>query len=152
MYGPAYEMMVHQAMPGREEYYNSEKYEIYHWDWAARNPITMLITMLNKIRKAHPALQETKNWQNVPVQNDHLLAYYKQNDDGSDKILCVVNLNPYEKQAGSLQAPLQRIGVHPGQQFVVHDMISSNSWIWQQEWNYVALDPGLPFHLFEVRV
>lgn len=152
MYGPAYEMMVHQAMPGREEYYNSEKYEIYHWDWAARNPITMLITMLNKIRKAHPALQETNNWQNVPVQNDHLLAYYKQNDDGSDKILCVVNLNPYEKQAGSLQAPLQRIGVHPGQQFVVQDMISSNSWIWQQEWNYVALDPGLPFHLFEVRV
>lgn len=151
MYGPAYEMLVHQAMPGKEEYYRSEKYELYHWDWTARNAITMLITMLNKIRQAHPAFQETNNWVNVPVQNEHLIAYYKQNDDGSDKILCVVNLNPYEKQSGNLQAPLHRIGVQSGQQFVVRDLISGNSWIWSQEWNYVALDPGLPFHLFEVR-
>jgi starch synthase (maltosyl-transferring) len=152
MYGPAYEMLVHQAMPGKEEYYRSEKYEIYHWDWDARNSITMLITLLNKIRKAHPAFHETNNWVNVPVDNEYLIAYYKQNDDGSDKILCVVNLNPFEKQSGMLQAPLHRLGLHHGQSFVVHDLISTNSWIWNQEWNYVALDPGLPYHLFEVRV
>lgn len=152
MYGPAYEMLIHEAMPGKEEYYRSEKYELYHWDWAARNPLTMLITILNKIRNAHPAFQETNNWENVTVQNEHLIAYYKQNDDGSDKILCVVNLNPYEKQSGNLHAPLHRLGIHAGQQFVVRDLISGNSWIWTQEWNYVALDPGLPFHLFEVRV
>ncbi len=152
MYGPAYEMLIHQAMPGKEEYYRSEKYELYHWDWTARNPLTMLITMLNKIRKAHPAFHETNNWENVAVQNDHLIAYYKQNEDGSDKILCVVNLNPYEKQSGNLQVPLYRLGIQPGHYFVVRDLISGNSWNWIQEWNYVALDPGLPFHLFEVKV
>ena len=151
MYGPAYEMLIHEAMPGKEEYYRSEKYEIYHWDWEARNPLTMIITMLNRIRQNHPALQETNNWENCTVQNEHLIAYYKQNDDGTDKILCVVNLHPFERQTGNLQAPLHRIGVHPGQQFVVQDLISGNSWIWSQEWNYVALDPGMPFHLFHVR-
>lgn len=151
MYGPAYELLVHEALPGREEYYRSEKYEIYNWNWEARNALTMLITMLNKIRNDHPAFHETNNWENVNVQNDHLIAYYKQNGDGSDKILCVVNLNPYERQSASLQAPLQRIGVYPGQPFTVHDLISGNSWIWNQEWNYVALDPGLPFHLFHIR-
>lgn len=151
MYGPAYEMLIHEAMPGKEEYYRSEKYEIYHWDWELRNPLTMVITMLNRIRQSHPALQETNNWENCAVQNDHLIAYYKQNEDGTDKILCVVNLHPFERQAGHLQAPLHRIGVHPGQQFVVQDLISGNSWIWNQEWNYVALDPALPFHLFHVR-
>jgi starch synthase (maltosyl-transferring) len=152
MYGPVYEMLVHQAMPGKEEYHRSEKYEIYHWDWEARNSLTMLITMLNKIRNLHPAFHETNNWVNVPVQNDYLLAYYKQNEDGSDKILCVVNLNPFEKQSGNVQVPLYQIGAQAGQQFVVHDLISGNSWIWSNEWNYVALDPGLPFHLFEVKV
>lgn len=152
MYGPAYEMLIHEAMPGKEEYYRSEKYEIYHWDWAARNPVTMLITLLNKIRKAHPAFHETNNWVNVPVDNEYLIAYYKQNDDGSDKILCVVNLNPFEKQSGMLQAPLHRMGIHHGHPFVVHDLISTNGWTWNKEWNYVALDPGLPYHLFEVRV
>jgi len=151
MYGPVYEMLIHQAIPGKEEYYRSEKYEVYHWDWEARNPLTMLITMLNRIRQNHPALHETNNWENCPVQNEHLIAYYKQNEDGSDKILCVVNLHPFERQTGNLQAPLHRIGVHPGQQFVVQDLISANSWIWNQEWNYVALDPALPFHLFHVR-
>ena len=152
MYGPAYEMLIHEAMPGKEEYYRSEKYEIYHWDWAARNPVTMLISLLNKIRKAHPAFHETNNWVNVPVDNEYLIAYYKQNDDGSDKILCVVNLNPFEKQSGMLQAPLHRMGIHHGHPFVVHDLISTNGWTWNKEWNYVALDPGLPYHLFEVRV
>ena len=151
MYGPAYEMLIHEAMPGKEEYYRSEKYEIYHWNWEARNPLTMIITMLNRIRQSHPALQETNNWENCQVQNEHLIAYYKQNEDGTDKILCVVNLHPFERQSGNLQAPLHRIGVHQGQQFVVQDLISGNSWIWAQEWNYVALDPGMPFHLFHVR-
>lgn len=152
MYGPVYEMLVHQAMPGKEEYHRSEKYEIYHWNWDMRNSLTMLITMLNKIRKLHPAFHETNNWMNVPVQNEYLFAYYKQNDEGTDKILCVVNLNPFEKQSGNVHVPLHQIGAHTGQQFVVNDLISGNSWIWSNEWNYVALDPGLPFHLFEVKV
>lgn len=151
LYGPAYEMLIHEAMPGKEEYYRSEKYEIYHWDWEARNQLTMVITLLNQIRQNHPALQETNNWENCTVHNEHLFAYYKQNDDGTDKILCVVNLHPFERQAGHVQVPLHRIGVHNGQSFVVQDLISANSWIWNQEWNYVALDPGVPFHLFHVR-
>lgn len=152
MYGPAWEMMIKDAMPGKEEYYRSEKYEIYHWDWEKKNSITMLITILNKIRNAHPAFHETNNWENVNIQNDQMIAYYKQSEDGSDKILCVVSLHPYENQSATLQAPLHRIGVHAGQQFVVNDLISGNSWIWNQEWNYVALDPGLPFHLFQIKV
>ncbi|MEP7269214.1 MAG: alpha-1,4-glucan--maltose-1-phosphate maltosyltransferase [Saprospiraceae bacterium] len=152
IYGPVYELLVHEALPGKEEYYRSEKYEIYHWDWTKHNKVTMLITMLNKIRKEHPAFHQTNNWENVPIENEQMIAYYKESDDGSDKILCIVNLNPFERQTASLQAPIQKIGVHPGQNFIVHDLISENSWIWNQEWNYIALDPGMPFHLFKVRI
>ena len=63
-----------------------------------------------------------------------------RSEDGTDKILCVVSLHPYEKQSANIQAPLNKIGVHAGQQFAVNDLISGNSWIWNQEWNYVALD------------
>ena len=44
MYGPAWEMMIRDAMPGKEEYYRSEKYEIYHWDWTKKNSITMPVS------------------------------------------------------------------------------------------------------------
>jgi starch synthase (maltosyl-transferring) len=54
IYGPAYEFLVHQPMAkGKEEYLNSEKYEVYHWDWEAKNKLTTLITRINHIRKQH---------------------------------------------------------------------------------------------------
>jgi starch synthase (maltosyl-transferring) len=48
---------------GREEYDESEKYEIKKYDWKKTNRLTDIITMLNKARKNHPALQSTWNLQ-----------------------------------------------------------------------------------------
>ncbi|MEO5673979.1 MAG: alpha-1,4-glucan--maltose-1-phosphate maltosyltransferase [Chitinophagales bacterium] len=150
-YGPVYELLVHEAMPGREEYLNSEKYEIRNWDWSKDNRLKMLMTIVNRARKENPALQETCNIRFLHIQNDNLIAYYKQSSDGKNKMICIVNLDPHKKQWGMLHTPLEQIGKTEGEIFIVHDLLNDARYEWSRKWNYVELDPAiLPCHLFRI--
>ncbi|MEM9050868.1 MAG: alpha-1,4-glucan--maltose-1-phosphate maltosyltransferase [Bacteroidota bacterium] len=151
MYGPAYENMFYQAVPGKEEYWDSEKYEIKKHIWDTRGKIKQVIRMVNDARKAHPALQDTLNYKKCAVDNDRVMAYYKGDQDADDHILCVVNMDAYYTQAGWVQVPLADMGISPDENYVVCDLITNASYNWQGEWNFVELNPhGLPFHFFKV--
>ncbi|MBT8221826.1 MAG: alpha-1,4-glucan--maltose-1-phosphate maltosyltransferase, partial [Eudoraea sp.] len=150
IYGPVFEYMVTDAMPGKEEYLNSEKYEVRHWDWNTENKLTHLISRINKFRKEHPALQQTNNVQFCHIENDHLIAYHKWNDDRSDELLIVVNLDPYYTQTGYVQLPLASLGIATGHEVLMQDLITDNGYYWHDEWNYVELHPALPFHIFQI--
>lgn len=150
IYGPVFEQMVCQAVPGKEEYLDSEKYEIHHWDWYKNNKLTMLISKINHIRKEHASLQQTNNIQFCSIENNQLLAYYKFDDSRSDETLMIVNLDPYYKQQGWVQLPLQELGIREGHPVRVYDLITDSSYIWNKEWNYVEIHPSLPFHLFKI--
>ena len=147
IYGPAYEFMVHQAMPGKEEYLNSEKYEVYHWDWEAKNKLTTIITRINHIRKQHESLQQTNNIVFCKVENNQIMAYYKFNDSKTDHTLMICNLDPYYPKQAMVRLPLEEIGNQPVR---VTDLITGNSYLWDKEWNFVELHPALPFHLFKI--
>ena len=43
---------------GSEEYLNSEKYEVRHWDLERKDSLRPLISKVNKIRRENEALQE----------------------------------------------------------------------------------------------
>ncbi len=64
-------------MPGREEYWDSEKYEIRNWDWEKRNRITYVMTKVNAARKANPAFQQMHHVQLCSIENEHIIAYCK---------------------------------------------------------------------------
>ncbi len=151
IYGPVFEYMVSDAMPGKEEYLNCEKYEIRHWDWALENKITYVITKINKIRRAHEALQQTNNLRFIFIENPNIVACYKWNDDKSDEILIVISLDPHYAQRGYLQLPLQELGISHGQALGIHDLITDNDYFWNTEWNFVELHPALPFHFFHIK-
>jgi starch synthase (maltosyl-transferring) len=147
IYGPAYELMVHEAMPGKEEYLNSEKYEIYQWDWEAKNKLTTIISKINQIRHQHEALQQTNNLKFCTVDNEQMIAYYKFNDAKTDHLLMICNLDPYYPKQAMVQLPMEEIG---NQSVRVTDLITGNSYFWNKEWNFVELHPTLPFHLFKI--
>ena len=150
IYGPVFEQMLDAALPGREEYYMSEKFQVCHYDWFKENKLTMLISKINKIRHENPALQQTNNIQFCHIENDNLMAFYKWSDDGSNRLLIVVSLDPYYSQQGSVQMPLDKLGVHPGHQIQLKDLITGSSYNWHNEWNFVELHPTLPFHIFKL--
>jgi starch synthase (maltosyl-transferring) len=150
IYGPVYEFMVSAAMPGKEEYFNSEKYEVYHWDWTIENKLITLITRLNKIRHEQPSLQQTNNIEFCNTDNDQVIAYYKYDDDKLDETLMICNIDPYYPKQAWVQLPIQSLGIQIGQPIKVIELITGNSYIWDKEWNFVELHPALPFHLFKI--
>jgi starch synthase (maltosyl-transferring) len=56
-----FELLEHEAIPGKEEYLNSEKYELKVRDWDKPGNIKPFLTELNRVRKSNPALQQTSS-------------------------------------------------------------------------------------------
>lgn len=150
-YGPVYEYMISEPMPGKEEYIDSEKYEVRLWDWSKTNKLTELIRRVNRARKDNPALQRTNNIQFCHVDNEQVMAYLKTNADRTNCILAVVNLDPNGTQSGTVQLPMHWIGLSPDSHYQVYDLITGARYPWRGEWNFVELNPDyLPMHLFRI--
>jgi len=47
IYGPVFEFMISDPLPNREEYLNSEKFQITHYDWNLKNNLIDIITKIN---------------------------------------------------------------------------------------------------------
>lgn len=159
MYGPAYELCEHLPVaPGKEEYLDSEKYEIKAWDLDRPGNIRAEITMINRIRKENPALHRTSNIEFVRIdvsanhEHDRLIGYVKHSEDERNIILVVVNLDHSNTQSGWLRFPLERFGVNADSSYSVEELLSGRSYEWHGEWNYVELNPAvMPAHVFRVR-
>ncbi|NNK82378.1 MAG: alpha-1,4-glucan--maltose-1-phosphate maltosyltransferase, partial [Flavobacteriaceae bacterium] len=143
--------MISDALPGKEEYLNSEKFQICHYDWTKENKLTTLITKINAIRHENEALQQTNNIEFCNIENDKLIAFYKWNNDKTNQLLIVISLEPYYAQQGMIQLPLYEMGIENGHHFQVHDLVTGSSYNWIDEWNFVELHPTLPFHIFKIK-
>ncbi|HWP63106.1 MAG TPA: alpha-1,4-glucan--maltose-1-phosphate maltosyltransferase [Candidatus Binatia bacterium] len=153
IYGPAYELLVATPRePGSEEYLDSEKYEIRHWNLDAAESIAPVVRRVNAIRRAHPALQADGRLAFHAIDNDELLAYSRRSADGSDRILVVVNLDPHHVQAGTLELPLAEFGLPADHPFEVEDLLDGQTYLWHGPRNGIVLDPTVrPAHVFALR-
>jgi starch synthase (maltosyl-transferring) len=150
IYGPPFELQLHEARPGAEEYLDNEKYELHHWDLERPGSLRELIAWINRIRREHPALQHDRGFALHEVKNEQLFAYSKR--FGDDVVLCVVNLDPRWKQSGTTWLDLEALGLEDGERFEVHDRIGDARYVWQSRENYIELDPHVtPAHVFAVR-
>lgn len=150
IYGPVFEQMLDQAIPGKEEYYMSEKFEVKHYDWFKENKLTLIISRINAIRHENEALQQTNNIKFCDIHNDNLLAFYKWNDNRTNELLIIINLDHHYPQRGNVQLPINELKLKEGQSITVSDLITGNSYAWYNEWNYIELHPTLPFHIFRI--
>jgi starch synthase (maltosyl-transferring) len=152
VYGPPFELCIGDAIAGKEEYLNSEKYELRQWDWNRPGNLKDFIGRVNKIRKENEALQTTWNLRFYEVDNEYLIFYGKANDDLSNVILVVVNLDPAHTQSGWVNVPIEELGIPDNQPYLVHELLSDDKYIWHGERNFVRLDPSVsPAHIFRVR-
>jgi starch synthase (maltosyl-transferring) len=151
IYGPVFEQMIDEAIPGKEEYYMSEKFQICNYDWSKENKLSLIISRINAIRHENEALQQTNNIKFCDIQNDNLIAFYKWNQERTNELLIIISLDQYYPQQGHVQLPLQALGLQAGQQVQVTDLITGSSYNWYNEWNYVELHPTLPFHIFKIQ-
>jgi starch synthase (maltosyl-transferring) len=153
IYGPAYEHMEGRAVrPGSEEYLDSEKYQLRHWDLERKDSLRDFIARVNRIRRENPALQANDTLAFHAVDDEQLLAYTKTTPDLSDVVLVVVNLDPHHVHAGWLELPLDLLGLRPGEPFQVHDLLGGGRYLWHGARNFVQLDPrSAPAQIFRIR-
>jgi starch synthase (maltosyl-transferring) len=155
IYGPAYELLEWRptkpaaGKTGSEEYLDSEKYQLREWDRTGES-ITPLITQLNEIRRANPALQRNENLHFHPNENPQILAYSKSTVDAANTILTVVNLDPTTTQTTWINLDLDKLGVADGAPFQVEDLLTGITYTWNGAWNYVALAPSATAHVFRI--
>jgi starch synthase (maltosyl-transferring) len=89
-----YELLEHEPVPGKEEYLNSEKYEIKTRDWNAPGNIKPYITKINAIRRDNSALLQTSRLHFLPVNDGAVTGFLKENHDGSNAVAAAIALSP----------------------------------------------------------
>jgi starch synthase (maltosyl-transferring) len=152
IYGPAFELCETRAIPGTEEYRDSEKYQVRHWEIDRPDSLRDFITRLNEIRRTHPAIRCVRSLRFLSVDNDQILCFAKSTPDLSDVIVVAVNLDPHHAQSGWVDLDPAALGVDPGLPYQMHDLLGEARYLWCGERNYVALDPRIcPAHVFAVR-
>ncbi len=73
-----FELLEHEPLPGREEYLDSEKYQIKPRDWNKPGNIKDYIARLNRIRRANPALLQTQNLRFLAVDDEDVIGFVKE--------------------------------------------------------------------------
>ncbi|MFL6597500.1 MAG: alpha-1,4-glucan--maltose-1-phosphate maltosyltransferase [Chthoniobacterales bacterium] len=147
-----YELCENEALPGREEYLDSEKYQFKERDWNAQGNIKDWIARINRIRKQNRALQMYTNLRFYPADNDAILFYGKMTPARDNIILVVVNLDPFRKQNSFVHVPIEEFGQMATDEYQVHDLLNDARYTWRGRRNYVELDPEIqPAHIFLVR-
>ena len=147
-----YELCENEALPDREEYLDSEKYQFKERDWNAPGNIKEWIARLNKIRKQNRSFQLYTNLRFYPAENDAILFYAKMTAARDNIILVVVNLDPHRKQHSFVDVPIEQFGQMESDEYTVQDLLSGASYTWRGGRNYVELDPEIqPAHIFLVR-
>jgi starch synthase (maltosyl-transferring) len=149
-----YELFEHLAVrPGSEEYLDSEKYQYRPRDWSTPNTLAPYLTLLNELRRRHPALQQLRDLVFHDIDNPSMLAWSKIAPDpagGLDRVIAVVNLDPVNTHEATLRLDLPALGLDPDERFVVSDAFTGSSWVWGPS-NYVRLDPSVePAHVLTV--
>jgi starch synthase (maltosyl-transferring) len=88
-----FELLEHAPIPGKEEYLNSEKYELKTRDWDRPGNIKSYIGELNRIRKANPALLQSSNLRFAQVDDDEVIGYVKESSTRDNAVAVAIALD-----------------------------------------------------------
>ncbi len=137
-----FELCESAGLPGREEYLNSEKYEIRHRDWNAPGNIRAYIAQLNRIRRENPALHDFRNLTFYNAFNDQILLYGKMTASLDNVLLVAVNLDPHGPHGCDFELPLWEFKLPDDAALQVEDLFTGASWLWRGKIQHLLLDPA----------
>ncbi len=147
-----FELCEATAVPGKEEYANSEKYEFKVWDWDRPGNIIEYVARLNLQRREHPALQEYDNLRFLDSSDDNVIAYMKATELNDDVVVAVVNLDPFQSHDTTVVIPTTVLGIASDEQYRATELLTGETFIWTGEDQQMRLDPQQqPAMLFQIK-
>ncbi len=146
-----FELCEAAAVPGKEEYLDSEKYQLRAWDWNRPGNITAEITALNRMRRRNPALQTHLGVTFLPAANDLVTFYEKATADRSNVVLVAVSLDPRAAQEADIELPLWRWRLPEGASLEMDDLVAGGTAVWTGSRHRVRLTPERPYAIWRAR-
>lgn len=146
-----FELCEAAPIPGKEEYLDSEKYEIKPRDWHAPGNIIAEISRLNEIRRSHPALQSHLGLTFYNAFNENILYFGKRVAGEGEIILVAINLDPFASQSAAIEVPLWEFGLPDHASLAVEDLMRGHRFLWHGKAQTIALDPReIPFSIWRI--
>ena len=136
-----FELCEAAAVPGKEEYLNSEKYQIRAWDWDRPGNIREDVALVNRLRCGNPALRDFTNLAFYNAWNDNILVYGRRTPDLSSFVLVAVNLDPHATQEAHFEVPLWEFGLPDEAAIGVEDLVTGDRFVWHGKVQHIELDP-----------
>jgi starch synthase (maltosyl-transferring) len=146
-----FELCDAAPLPGKEEYADSEKYEVRPREWRAPGDIVDDVKLLNRLRRGHPALQTHLNTRFYPAHDENVIFYGKPSADGSDMILVMVNMDPHADHACDFELPLWEFGQPDDGTLAVEDLASGERFHWQGKHHHIHLTPDEPYRIWRIQ-
>ncbi|MDB5649783.1 MAG: alpha,4-glucan:maltose-phosphate maltosyltransferase, partial [Hyphomicrobiales bacterium] len=130
-------------IPGREEYLDSEKYEIRAYDFDRPGNIKDHIRALNRIRRTNAALQDFRGFLPLLSTNDQVLVYARHTPEWDNCIIVLVNLDPYNRQATQYEIPLWKFELPDWAAIEAEDLLNGNRFTLHGKTHTIAIEPAL---------
>ncbi len=147
-----FEICEGTPVPGREEYLDSEKYQIRVWNFDRPGNVKDDIRFINRIRREHPALQRLEGLRFYNAWNDQILYYGRFTPDFADFVLFAVNLDPHHPQGASFEVPLWEFGLPDNAAIDGQDLVTGADLHWQGKMQHVWLTPDdRPYAVWALR-
>ncbi|MFC4727287.1 alpha-1,4-glucan--maltose-1-phosphate maltosyltransferase [Coralloluteibacterium thermophilus] len=142
--------------PGKEEYLDSEKYEIRAWPARRPGDIVDEIARLNLLRRLNPELQTHLGTRFYVAHNDQVLYYGRFIDAAHlsrarSMVLVAVNLDPHHAHSAAIEVPLWEFGLPDHAGVEVDDLWTGRRFRWDGKVQHVHLDPSRPFSIWRIR-
>jgi len=138
-----FELCEAGALPGKEEYVDSEKYEIRAWDWDRPGNIREDIALINRLRREQPALRDFTNLAFYNAWDNNILYYGRRTPDLDNFILIAVNLDPHAVHVADFEVPLWEFGLPDEAAIGVEDLITGERFTWSGKIQHMRLDPAV---------
>jgi starch synthase (maltosyl-transferring) len=145
-----FELCEATPVPGKEEYLDSEKYQIRIWDHERPGNIVREITHLNRIRKANPALHSHLGVRFHTAYNDRVLFFSKSTPERDNVLFVAISLDPFEAQTAQVEIPLWEFGLPDHGTLYADDLIDGGHQSWQGKQQTIYLHPGQPYRIWRV--
>src|SRR5690606_10082956 len=146
-----FELCEATAIPGKEEYLDSEKYQIRPRDYRAPGNIIAEIAQLNRIRRQNAALQTHLGFKPYLAWNDNIFYFGKRTADLSNFILVAVSLDPHNAQEAHFELPLWELGLPDDAQTQGEDLMNGHRWTWYGKTQWMRIEPWqLPFGIWRI--
>ncbi len=154
-----FELCEATPIPGKEEYLDSEKFEIRAWDWQRPGNIVQEISMLNRIRSENPALQSHLGIRFLHASDEHILYFVKSTEPvggsrhvGDNIVLVAINLDPFAAHEASIELPFRELGLPDGAALDADDLVNGRRLTWHGKFQHLRLDPfSNPYAIWRVR-